>query len=151
MFLSIVPSRHLQDMSSIRLQDMSSRRLQDVFSVTMFHLPRLLQDVLQDVFNTSSRRLQDVFARHLQDVLEDIKLLRWRHVEDVLKTSKCLLGLFLFTVSVFSYTGRIFRSRRHFSRWSHLAWFNWKLIANAFEQYTAKKRIMILITHIESK
>ena len=55
---------------------MSSRRLEDVFSVTIFHLPRRLQDVLQDVFNTSS-----------QDVLEDEKLIRWRSVEDVLKTS----------------------------------------------------------------
>ena len=44
----------------------------------MFCLPRHVQDVLRDVFKTSSRRLQDVFARHLQDVLEDEKLLRWR-------------------------------------------------------------------------
>ena len=35
---------------------------------------------------TSSRRLQNVFARRLQDVLEDLKLLRWRRVEDVVKT-----------------------------------------------------------------
>ena len=53
-------------MSSRRLQEMSSRRLQDM----------------------SSRRL----ARCLQDVLEDVKLLRWRRVEDVFKTNKCLLG-----------------------------------------------------------
>ena len=42
-------------------QDISSRRLQHVFSVTIFRLPRRLQDVfktsLQDVFKTSSRRL----------------------------------------------------------------------------------------------
>ena len=37
-------SRHLQDISSRRLQDMSSRRLQDVFSVTIFRLPRRLED-----------------------------------------------------------------------------------------------------------
>ena len=37
-------SRRLQDMSSRRLQDMSSRRLQDVFSVTIFRLPRRLED-----------------------------------------------------------------------------------------------------------
>ena len=55
-------------MSSWRLQDMSSRRLQDVFSVKFF------------VF-------QDVFARRLQDVVEDEKLLRWRCIEDVFKTS----------------------------------------------------------------
>ena len=39
---------------------------------------------------SSSRRLQDVFARCLQDVLEDVKLLRWRSVEDVF--NKRLLG-----------------------------------------------------------
>ena len=37
-------SRHLQDMSSGVLQDISSRRLQDVFSVTIFRLPRRLED-----------------------------------------------------------------------------------------------------------
>ena len=41
------------------------------------------------VFKTSSRR----FARCLQDVFEDVKLLRWRGAEDVFKTNKCLLGL----------------------------------------------------------
>ena len=99
-------SRHVFKTSSRHVFKTSSRRLQrNNFSSS----------------KTSSRCLQDVFARRLQDVLEDIKLLHWRHVEDVLKTNKCLLGLFLFTVSVFSYTGRIFRRRRHFSRWSHLA------------------------------
>ena len=83
--------------------------------VTMFRLPRLLQDVLQDVFNTSSRRFCKTSSRLLG------RHTRWRHVEDVLKTNKCLLGLFFFTVSAFSYTGRIFRRRHHFSRWSHLA------------------------------
>ena len=55
LFLSKTSSRHLQDMSSRRLQDMSSRhlqdmssrRLQDVFSVTIFRLPRRLEDVLK--------------------------------------------------------------------------------------------------------
>ena len=73
-------------MSSRRLQDMSSRCLEDVFSVTIFRLPRRLEDVLREVLKTSSRRLQDVFVRRLQDVLEDVKLLRWRSVEDVFKT-----------------------------------------------------------------
>ena len=36
----------------------------------------------RNVFKTSSR----VFARSLQDVLEDLKLLLWRRVEDVFKT-----------------------------------------------------------------
>ena len=56
----------------------SSRRL-NVISVTISRLPRCFEVV----FKTSSRRL----ARFLQDVLEKIKLLRWRRVED-----KWLLG-----------------------------------------------------------
>ena len=67
----------LQDRSSRRLQDMSSRRLQYVFSVTIFRLPRCLQDVFKTSCEMSSRRLQDV--------LEDEKLLRWRRIEDVFK------------------------------------------------------------------
>ena len=47
--LQDMSSRRLQDMSSRRLQDMSSRRLEDVFSVTVFRLPRRLQNVLEDV------------------------------------------------------------------------------------------------------
>ena len=93
-------SRRLQDMSSRGLQDMSSRGLQDVFSITILCLWRRLQDVLQDVFKTSSSRfrkvltrgLWGVLARRLQDALEDVKLLPWRPVEDVFKTNKCLLG-----------------------------------------------------------
>ena len=91
---------------------MSWRRLEDVFSVTIFHLPRRLQDVfkscLQDLFQ---RRLQDVFKtssktssrricktsslRHLaimssrrpQDVLKDNKMLCWGRVQNVFSTS----------------------------------------------------------------
>ena len=48
---------------------MSSRHFQNVCSVTVFRLPR-----------------------RLQDVLKDAKLLHWRRVEDVFKTNKCLLG-----------------------------------------------------------
>ena len=55
LFVSKTSWRRLQDMSSRRLQDMSSRRLQDVFSVTIFRLPRRLQDVLRDVFKTFLR------------------------------------------------------------------------------------------------
>ena len=94
LFLSKTSSRYLQDMSSRCLQDMfsrrlqdisprrrqhmSSRRLQDIFSVTIFCFPRRLQDV----FKAFSRRL----ARCLQDDLENEKLLRWRHAEDVFNT-----------------------------------------------------------------
>ena len=61
-----MPSRRLQDMPSRRLQDMSSRRLEEVFSITIFRLPRRLQDV----FKTSC------------EISENEKLLRWRRVED---------------------------------------------------------------------
>ena len=42
---------------------------------------------LQDVFKTSLRRLHKTSSRRLEDVLEDQKLLRWRRVDDVFKTS----------------------------------------------------------------
>ena len=57
-----------------RLQDMSRRRLQHVFSVTILRLPRRFQDVLK------------TFSRPLARRLEDEKLLRWRRLQDVLKT-----------------------------------------------------------------
>ena len=63
-------------MSSRRFQDISSRRIEYVFSVTFFRLPRRLQDAFGEVLKTSSRRLQEVFVTRLQDVLEDVKLLR---------------------------------------------------------------------------
>ena len=50
-----MPSKHFvfSITSSRRLQDMSSRSLEDKFSVTIFRLPRRLQDVFQDNFKTS--------------------------------------------------------------------------------------------------
>ena len=57
-------TRHVIITSSRRLQEMSSKHLEDVSSVTIFCLPRLLEDILK----TSSRLLQDVFNTSLQDV-----------------------------------------------------------------------------------
>ena len=57
-------------MSSRRLQDMSSRRLADVFSVTIFHLPRRLEDVLEDIKLLRCRRVEDVFKTCLEDVFK---------------------------------------------------------------------------------
>ena len=61
--------------------------LEDVFSVTIFRLPRRLQDV----FKTSSRRFQDVFARRLQESSQDVFKTSWKtkncYAEYVLKTS----------------------------------------------------------------
>ena len=83
------PRKHLLvfKTSSRRLQDMSWRCLQYVLSVTIFRLPKRLEDVLQKRLeevlktscNTSKRRFKDV----LQDVWEDEKLLRWRRLEDM--------------------------------------------------------------------
>ena len=58
-------------------QDVFKKCLEDAFSVTLFPLPRHLEDVL-----TSLRYL----ARCLQNFLKDEKLLRWRHVADIFKT-----------------------------------------------------------------
>ena len=70
----------------------SSRRLEDVFSVTLFVFQDVFKTYLQYVF---LKRLQDVFARRLaimssrrlQDVLEDKKMLHWRHLQDIFCTS----------------------------------------------------------------
>ena len=77
--LQDMSSRLLQHMSARRLQDMFSGCLQDVFSATIFCLPRLIQDVLLDVFRTSSRCL----GRRKIVVLKT----SWRRLQDTLKTS----------------------------------------------------------------
>ena len=81
LLLSKTSSRHLQDMSSRRLEDMSSKSLQR-------------NNFLSS--KTSSRRLarclQDVFAKRLQDVFKTSWKTKICYAEDVLKTSKCLLG-----------------------------------------------------------
>ena len=60
-----VPSKHFL------FSKTSSRRLEDVFSITIFRLPRRLQDVFAiRLPKASSRRLQDVFARRLQDLFK---------------------------------------------------------------------------------
>ena len=81
LFLSIVSSRRLQDMSSRRLQEVFQTCLQEVFSVTIFRHRRRLQDVLEDVKLLRWRRVEDVF-------------MPWRPLQDVFKTNKCLLGYF---------------------------------------------------------
>ena len=65
----------------------SWRWLQHVFSVTSFCLLRRLQDIIaRRLASTSWRRLEDVLGRR-EDVLEDEKVLRWRCLQDVLKTA----------------------------------------------------------------
>ena len=86
-------------------------------------LQYIFKTCLQDVFRVTIFRLQRRLARGLQDVLEDVKLLPWRPVEDVFKTcvfktNKCLLGkgyledLFskrLSVLLVFTYSRRCIR------------------------------------------
>ena len=68
----------------------SWRRLQHVFSVTILRLPRRLEDVLEDEKLLRWRRLEDVLKTCLEDVLKTC-------LEDVLKTlwrqAKYLLGI----------------------------------------------------------
>ena len=88
MFVSKTSSRYLQDMSSRHLQDMPSRSLHDIFSRRLQHMSsRRLQRNNFSSSKMSSRRIWKRSSRRLEDVLEDENLLRWRRVEDVLKTS----------------------------------------------------------------
>ena len=75
-------SGRLQNISSRRLQDMSSKRLEHIFSVTIFRLPRRLQNIFRDVFKTFWRCLQHVFPRRLRR--RNIVTLKtcWRRLQD---------------------------------------------------------------------
>ena len=66
-----------------RLQDMSWRGLQNVFSVTIFRLPRHLENVLK----TSWKSLAKTSWRLLEDVLKTSWKTKNCYAEDVLKTS----------------------------------------------------------------
>ena len=76
----MLPSKHLfvLKMPSRCLEDMSWRCLQHVFSATIFRLPRRLEDILEDEKLLRWRRLQDV----LKTCLEDILRTSWRHYGD---------------------------------------------------------------------
>ena len=93
----------------------SSRRLQDGFKTC-----------LQDVFKTFNVTIF-LLPRRLQDVLEDEKLLRWKSVEGffktyledassrhILKTNKCLLGSII--NPVFPYSTLDARMKMHWQR-----------------------------------
>ena len=78
-----IPSKHF-----VCLQDVLKASSRHVFKTSSRH-----------VFKKSSRRLQcndfsssKTSSSHLQDVLEDEKLLSWRRVEDVFRTNKCMYG-----------------------------------------------------------
>ena len=90
-------SRRLGQEQYIRLGHTSSRRLQYVFSVTMFRRPRRLQVVLRDVFK----------------ILEDEKLLRWRRVENIFKTSSRPAN-FNFRKHILIHTSKILKKHANF-------------------------------------
>ena len=80
-------------MSPRRLQDVFKTCLQDAFSVTIFRLPRRLEDVLEDVKLLRWRRVEDVFKTCLQDVFKTC-------LQDVFKmssrpTNVCWVGCFI--------------------------------------------------------
>ena len=80
-----LPSKHLMvcKTSSRRLQDMSWRRLQHVFSIIIFRLPRLLENILKTSRKTSWRHLKTSWRRLGRRKIATLKM-SWRHV---LKTS----------------------------------------------------------------
>ena len=83
------PSKHLLVFKTFwrRFQDMSWRRLQRVFSVTILHLPRRLEDVLKKF----SRRIAKTAWRRFQDLSQDVLKTSWKtkncYAEDVFQTS----------------------------------------------------------------
>ena len=83
----MVPSKHLLVLQTSwkRLQDMFWRRLKDIFRVTIFFLPRRLQDVLK----TSGRRFTKMFWKAKNCYVEHVFTTSWRHF---LKTSSRCLG-----------------------------------------------------------
>ena len=104
LFVSKTSWRRLQDISSRRLQDMSSRRFQDILGVTIFRLPRHLEDVFKMFCEMPSRHLCKTSSKCLgrREVITLKTCWRrpqdmpWRRLQDLWKTKKCLLGLLLY-------------------------------------------------------
>ena len=103
-FLITVLSNDLQNFQIFYIYHSSQQTFlvfQDVFSITIFRLPRRLQDVFQkrlqgvfkmssqDVFKTFSRRFQNVLARLFFKTTSRRRLatMSRRHLQDVFKTS----------------------------------------------------------------
>ena len=97
MFVLAIRLQHIFKMFSRRLWDALQKRLLDVFKMSCQDIfkasSKRLQEVLKNVFRTSSRCLQDVLktsSRNLQDLLQ-------RYLEDVSKTYH-QVKLFLLTL-----------------------------------------------------
>ena len=86
-----IPSKHF-----VCLQDVLKTSSRYVFKTSPRHVFKTCSRCLlkaswrrpkRNNFSSSKTSL-----RRLKDVLEDVKLLCWRRLQDVLKTNKCLLG-----------------------------------------------------------
>ena len=84
MGLLFFPSKHLLVLKT------SWRRLQYVFSVTVSHLPRRLEDLLQDVCKTSSRHLGRRKIVTLKTSWRRLEDMSWRPLKDFMETNKIL-------------------------------------------------------------
>ena len=104
-----------ETLKSRRLQDMSSRHLQDVFNVTIFRLPRRLEDVLktylQDVFKTYRRlgRQKNCYAEDVfKTCLEDTFKMSWRPT-NVYWVKTDLMKLILFLLCFYKFIKNVSR------------------------------------------
>ena len=101
-------SRHSQMFFKIMPANIcwSWRHLQHIFSVTILHLPRRLEDVLKTssgrlgrrkivTLKTSWRRLEDMSWRCLEDM-------SWRPLKDFMETNKILTGNICILISGFN-------------------------------------------------
>ena len=82
------------DLLDTHLDLLSLDKYTDIPSKYFVCLKNIFKTSSRHAFKTSSRHVFKTFSRRLQDVLEDVKLLRWRLfedvktcLEDVLKTS----------------------------------------------------------------
>ena len=91
-----IPSKHfvcLQDIFKMFWRHvLKTYLLQDGFSLTIFRLPRHLQDILWDVFKTSLKRVRRWKIVTLKMCWRRIPGMSWRRLQDIFKTNKCLLG-----------------------------------------------------------
>ena len=96
----LIPStlRRLEDVFRLCLQKTSSRRLDQEQYIRLGH--------------TSSRRLQ-VVLRDVFKILEDEKLLRWRRVENIFKTSSRPAN-FNFRKHILIHTSKILKKHANF-------------------------------------
>ena len=115
--------RHLEDVLKTCLEDISWRLLQDGFSVTIFRLPRHLQDILWDVFKTSLKRVRRWKIVTLKMCWRRLPGMSWRRLQDIFKTNKCLLGciwniLMIFLVCMHFFSPKMVHEYVYVRKWT---------------------------------